>query len=475
MLVVLFGPSGVGKTSLIRILVRKHGYRILRTYTTRPPRGVDDDRHSVSEEEFADLESSGVITSTSTVFNYRYGAEKKSLQESLTNGNPRYLVDFALENWQDIAAFGGSMVGVLVLPPSKAELTRRLLAQNRQSRLDESLRQLAYCTNAAKHGLPSTIGNRVVVNGNLSLACDQIHLLINEANSGAISSGEHSNAGFMADFEILEAVERGEIFERGTWSASQIHQASYGLRFDDAMVSAAEIESLHGQREYKVVDMGKGTVLELRPGDSALLYSIEAFRLPADIVAFTLPRGLLVAQSLAPGASYVDPGFSGRFCVPVTNTSNRIVRLSGGLEIARTLFFRLNNAVRNPWSAADATSLKTALEAAPGKVVRSSDELKRMSASELLLSLKAALPAGGEFGEIANRARRLFALVLATAIVWPVALLVMNSRPVQKSLSDLVSTGSTGFIGNVIAGLLTTVIVSIIAWWSKRLRNRAPQ
>jgi deoxycytidine triphosphate deaminase len=473
MLVVLFGPSGVGKTSLIRILVRKHGYRILHTYTTRPPRGIDDDRRSVSEEEFNELELSDQIASTSTIFNYRYGADKACLHEALANGSPVYLVDFALENWQDLAAFGGSPVGILVLPPSKAELVKRLRAQNRENRLEESLRQFDFCVESEEAGLPTIVGERVVTNGSLSLACDQIHLLINQANGSIAISGGNLNSGFMADFEILEAINRGEIFERGTWSASQIHQASYGLRFDDAMVSTAEIESLQGQREYKVVDTGKGAALELSPGDSALLYSIEAFRLPANIVGFTLPRGLLVAQSLAPGASYVDPGFSGRFCVPVTNTSNRIVRLSRGLEIARTLFFRLNSPVRTPWSAADATSLKTALEAAPGKVVRSAEELKQMSASELLLALQATLPAGGEFSEIATRVRRFCALVLSTAIVWPVALIVMNSHVVQSGLGSLVSTGSTGFVGNVIAGMVTTVIVSAIAWSSRRMRRRS--
>lgn len=85
-IVLIVGKSGTGKSTICRYLEVDYGVKELRSYTTRPRRGADDNSHIfVSDEEFDNLD--GIVAYTE--YNgYRYCATEKQIEEYDT-----YIID----------------------------------------------------------------------------------------------------------------------------------------------------------------------------------------------------------------------------------------------------------------------------------------------------------------------------------------------------------------------------------------------
>lgn len=88
--VIFVGPSGSGKSAIIRYLVNHYPnhFQVLKTATTRPFRRVDDtgDYFFVTDEEFKELEQQNKLIETSVCDGYRYGSLTSSAQEIMAAG-----------------------------------------------------------------------------------------------------------------------------------------------------------------------------------------------------------------------------------------------------------------------------------------------------------------------------------------------------------------------------------------------------
>ena len=135
-LFVITAPSGAGKTSLINALLEDDPrLKLSVSYTTRAPRpGERDGReyHFVDEPTFLAMRSRGEFLENAEVHGYRYGTSKRVINEALGRGE--YLV---LEiDWQgarQVRALYPDCVGIFILPPSVAELERRMRARGQDS------------------------------------------------------------------------------------------------------------------------------------------------------------------------------------------------------------------------------------------------------------------------------------------------------------------------------------------------------
>jgi guanylate kinase len=128
-LFVIAAPSGAGKTSLVRALMeREPALRFSISYTTRPQRPTEThgrDYFFVSGEEFAAMVERGEFLEHARVFDNRYGTARAQVEASLGAGQ-----DLILEiDWQGARQIRRAMpecIPIFVLPPSRAELERRL-------------------------------------------------------------------------------------------------------------------------------------------------------------------------------------------------------------------------------------------------------------------------------------------------------------------------------------------------------------
>jgi len=130
LLIVLSSPSGAGKTTISRMLLESDPEIMMSvSATTRPKRpgeAEDVDYHFVSDAEFERLIDSGEFVEWAPVFGFRYGTPKAPVKSALREGRD-ILFDIDWQGTQQLhSAMGEDLVRIFILPPSMAELERRL-------------------------------------------------------------------------------------------------------------------------------------------------------------------------------------------------------------------------------------------------------------------------------------------------------------------------------------------------------------
>jgi len=141
---IVSGPSGSGKSTLVRKILELPGTMLSVSCTTRPPRKTESDGkwyNFISEAEFQHMVGRGEFLEYAQVFGKNwYGTPKKWLGEAQAQGKDLVLeidVQGALQVKQKLP---GAMA-IFVLPPSRAELERRIQARG-QDPDDEIHRRL---------------------------------------------------------------------------------------------------------------------------------------------------------------------------------------------------------------------------------------------------------------------------------------------------------------------------------------------
>lgn len=152
LLMMVVAPSGVGKTSLTRRLVADHkDLHLSISATTREPRPGEHhgrDYYFTPRDEFDAMIERGDLLEWAEVYGQRYGSPRAPIMAALERGES-VLFDIEMNGAMSIRKFAPSdAVTVYVLPPSLAEMSRRLHARSQDS--DEAIRRRL---DRAKHEL----------------------------------------------------------------------------------------------------------------------------------------------------------------------------------------------------------------------------------------------------------------------------------------------------------------------------------
>ena len=128
-LIVISSPSGAGKTSICKELLRLDDkIRPSISVTTRKPRNNETDGIDyifITEKDFNEKISNGSFLEYANVFNNKYGTLASST-EKLLNNNYDVLFDIDWQGTQQLSQNNNNILTIFILPPDKAEIERRL-------------------------------------------------------------------------------------------------------------------------------------------------------------------------------------------------------------------------------------------------------------------------------------------------------------------------------------------------------------
>lgn len=135
-------PSGGGKTTIVTYLSEKYGLKIAKSFTTRTPRGKDDNEYNfVTVEEFLILEKNEFFFEVENLFGNYYGTPKRYLYDK---GSVIFNVD---ANGMNKLKSVTSVFSIMVLPPSIEILKSRIVTRDNKfcpKRINRMYEELSY-------------------------------------------------------------------------------------------------------------------------------------------------------------------------------------------------------------------------------------------------------------------------------------------------------------------------------------------
>ncbi len=174
---VITGPSGVGKGTLIRGLMRRVGELELSvSAATREPRPGEADGvayHFLSDQDFDRRVSAGDFVEWAGYAGHRYGTLRSELDGRLRAGTP-VVLEIEVQGARQLRETLPEAVRVFIVPPSESVLRERLRERGTddeaevQARLELARQEL---------GAQSEFGH-VVVNDSLARATDELEAIV---------------------------------------------------------------------------------------------------------------------------------------------------------------------------------------------------------------------------------------------------------------------------------------------------------
>ena len=136
MLLVISGPSGTGKGTLIERLMKEDTTLVFSvSATTRAPRPGEIDGvhyHFVTNEQYDELVAANAFVEYATVHGNRYGTLRSEVYERLERGE-NVVLDIDVQGALNVIATEKEKVSIFILPPSMRELRDRLTGRGTET------------------------------------------------------------------------------------------------------------------------------------------------------------------------------------------------------------------------------------------------------------------------------------------------------------------------------------------------------
>ena len=178
MLLIISGPSGTGKGTLVKKLMdHDPSFRFSCSVTTRKPRVGEVEGvhyHFVSEEEYAKLVEEDAFLEHATVHGNHYGTLRKPVEEMMRRGD-NVLLDIDPQGAISVMENAEDYVSVFILPPSFESLRVRLHTRNTDDPVEIERR----LNNARGEVKKVDRYQYAVINDDLELAFAQLQAIVN--------------------------------------------------------------------------------------------------------------------------------------------------------------------------------------------------------------------------------------------------------------------------------------------------------
>lgn len=179
LLVIVSGPSGVGKSTIVNALVERLDAVLSISMTTRPmgPSDVDGEHYMfVGEKEFKDLVKLGQMLEYAQVYDNLYGTPAEPVEAALEAGET-VILEIDANGANQVKRRMPQAVGIFIEPPSEDVLLQRLRDRKRE---DEATIQKRFsrARDEIQYARELGIYKHTVINDDLENAVEQAVAMI---------------------------------------------------------------------------------------------------------------------------------------------------------------------------------------------------------------------------------------------------------------------------------------------------------
>jgi len=181
-LVIVSGPSGVGKSTICKEVVKRLNNTYLSVSATTRPKGETEvngrDYWFISEEEFQRRVNKGLLLEYAEVFGHLYGTPKDKVEEALEAGKT-VILEIDVQGAKQVKVIYPDAEMIFILPPSQRELAERMRGRGRddtaatEARLEEADDEIAAAWQYYRH---------MVINDYLGQAVGEVVEIIQQSN-----------------------------------------------------------------------------------------------------------------------------------------------------------------------------------------------------------------------------------------------------------------------------------------------------
>ncbi|KAL9398386.1 hypothetical protein Peur_007347 [Populus x canadensis] len=179
--VVISGPSGVGKGTLISMLMKEFpsmfGFSV--SHTTRAPRCMEKDgvhyhftERSIMEKDIKD----GKFLEYASVHGNLYGTSVEAV-EVVTDAGKRCILDIDVQGARSVKASSLEAIFIFICPPSMEELEKRLRSRGTETE-EQILKRLRNAKTEMEQGHSSGIFEHILYNDNLDECYESLKKLL---------------------------------------------------------------------------------------------------------------------------------------------------------------------------------------------------------------------------------------------------------------------------------------------------------
>jgi guanylate kinase len=180
--VIISGPSGVGKSTICKEIVKRLSDVYLSISVTTRPKGELEvngvDYRFISEKEFQEKIDNGLLLEYAEVFGHLYGTPKDKITEELQAGRT-VILEIDVQGAKQAKAIFKDAMMIFILPPSSKALAERIDHRGRESddvaeeRLGEASTEIAAAWQNYEY---------MVINEDLQQAVNECVQIIKSAN-----------------------------------------------------------------------------------------------------------------------------------------------------------------------------------------------------------------------------------------------------------------------------------------------------
>ena len=180
-MVIVSGPSGVGKSTICKEVVKRlNDVYLSISVTTRPKSETEVDGQDywfISESEFQERIDKGLLLEYAEVFGHLYGTPRDKIDEVLQAGKS-VILEIDVQGAKQAKRIYRDVVMIFILAPSQKELAERMKLRGRedieaaQKRLDEAGTEIAAAWQYCEH---------MVINDDLQEAVSEVVQIIQQS------------------------------------------------------------------------------------------------------------------------------------------------------------------------------------------------------------------------------------------------------------------------------------------------------